>query len=767
MTLSDTIVRRRRILTALIAAVTILMIPCALHITLDRTLKSAYVTSSEAYRIYRHFTETFGDDEFILIAVKTARDVRDPRILSALRKITDSVEEIPEVGRVISVTNLKMVQNRKGVFGSYPVVEEVDGSPALPEKDRLDRIRGALPLFDFLLSQDLTTAGIMVRIKDEWKFHPKMGDIQDRIAGVVKRGLPEDSDFRLVGAPVIREAVQRLTVRTAVTFGALCTLVITLVSLYIFKSLRVAGITVVVVGVAVLWIIGFMALIGIPLNSTTSLSFGLVLVVSVATVVHIVTHYYGSSREFSEKTDAVKHALDAVGRPCLMCALTTSIAFATIMVSTIPMVQQLGLVMSLGVLLAFIVSMTLTPAFLIALKPIDRRTHSRMSGDAVAWIFDEMEGFVFRRPRVCATAGIILAAVMLAGAPLITIDTQILRLFLDSSREIQDIKFVNQHLAPAQSLELVVEKDDRAFRKSDAWRTVTELQERLSSLPQVERVDSPLPLLEYIHELLAKDGRPDTDLFANEKLIPQLMQLVKFTPEGKLLLKKYVDEDLSRLHVSVRMKGPASEPVTTAIENVDRSAREVVAQKGNTVVTGELAVFAAQASEVVFSQVVSLALALTSITALIMIQFRSFRLGILSLIPNVLPVAVIFGLMGWFGIALDNVTVFAATIAIGLAVDDTIHYLSRLKRELPAWRSGEKSLEQWLSDAYQSTAKALIATSLTLIFGFLMLTLTPTRPAISFGFLGAAAILAALLGDLVFMPSIILSFPRVRRWISR
>jgi hypothetical protein len=169
----------------------------------------------------------------------------------------------------------------------------------------------------------------------------------------------------------------------------------------------------------------------------------------------------------------------------------------------------------------------------------------------------------------------------------------------------------------------------------------------------------------------------------------------------------------------------------------------------------------------VSSQVSSLALAFTAITIIMIIQFKSLVLGFLSLIPNLLPIVVIFGVMGWSGIALDNVTVFAATIAIGLSVDDTIHYLTQLRRDIIRSRGGERSIADCLSAAYHESAKALISTSSALFFGFLVLSLTPTLPAVYFGFLGASAILAALLGDLVFMPSFILAFQSVKNVVNK
>jgi predicted RND superfamily exporter protein len=764
--ITDLLVEQRRLFVLIVVLISVALVPFVLRMRMDRTLKSAYVTSSAAYYLYKYFIEAFGTDEFVLVAIKGNKPASDSSVLKVVEKITGKLESLPEVDKVISIINIRVSQKRNGILGNYPLVRKRGTLPSLPEKGELDKIRNALPMMDYLISDDMKTTGIMILINDRWKFDPHMADIQKTIASVVADNVPAGSEFRMLGAPVIREAVQEITLKTTIIFGILCAIIIALVTLYIFKSFRVAGIATVVVALAVHWIVGLMSILGIPLNSTTSLCFGLVLVVAVATVIHIVTHYYHASKETDDREQAAKMALRVVGRPALMCSLTTSIAFATIMISSIPMVRQLGLVMSVGVLMAFILSIILTPAFLIVLRPVDRRTQDKMSNDWISRIFEAMESFVFQNYRFCAYAGILLIIIMVAGAPRIKIDTQILGLFVKSSNVLADIRFAEENLTPVHALEVVLEGHEKTFKDPEAWRKLAELDRRLLELPQVVRVDSPLPLFTYLNELLAKPGTKAKDLLSDPRLLSQVMLVMTLNAEGKKLLHKYVDQRLSRIHISVRIKNTRGVPIGTTIQRVEKVTRDVMKGFGKVIVTGEMVVFSDQASEVVRSQVLSLLLAFTAITLMMIIQFRSYILGVLSLIPNLLPIAVIFGLMGWVGIALDNVTVFAATIAIGLSVDDTIHYLTQLKRDMTSGQGGRREIKDHLRAAYQATAKALISTSVALFLGFLALSLTPTRPAIYFGFLGAAAILAALLGDLVLMPAVILTFKRIRSLIN-
>lgn len=764
---TDLLVEYRRLLVGLVAVASLALMPFVLKLELDRTLKSAYVTSSPAYAQYKDFQSVFGDDEFILVAIKSTKGVDDPVFLKALSEITAKLEAFPEVVEVTSLTNLKVFQKRNERLGSYPLVVADQAILRVPDKEQVARIRIGLPMIDFLLSRDLLTAGLVVKVHDRWKFDPDMGKLQQRIAGAVKDALPPGAEFRMTGPAVIREAVQDITVSTAIRYGILCTIVITLVCLYIFKSLRVAAITLGVIGTAVYWVLGLMSLIGVQLNSTTSLTFGLVLVVSVAVVIHIVTRYYEDSESASDRVEGVKRALRAVGRPCLMCSLTTAVAFATIMISTIPMVQQLGLVMALGVLVAFVLAVILTPAFLVWFSPVDVRVQDKMADDRISKVIVRVERFVFERYKLSTILGIVFSVLMIASAPFIIIDTQILRLFVDSSPVLSDIRFVEKNLTPVRTLEVVVEADDQALKKIDAWRKVADFQRRLKEIPQIANVDSPLLLLEYLHEMLSKTGSDPARLLEEQAVLSQMLAVTTFSSDGKKLLRKYLDSRSGKVHLTLTLSHGDPTPISQTIGKIQEVGDEAMKGFGRVVVTGEQAVFAAQASEVVASQVWSVILALIGVTILMIIQLRSVPLGLISLIPNIPPVLVIFGMMGILGIPLDNVTVFAAAIAIGLSVDDTIHYLTHLKKDMAASGSESPDIVQCMKDTYQSTSRGIVSTSLTLLFGFLMLSLTPTLPAIYFGFLGAAAVVVALWGDLMFMPSVILTFPWLQRVLNR
>ncbi|MFH1115388.1 MAG: MMPL family transporter [Pseudomonadota bacterium] len=767
--IADLLVDRRRFLvwlTILVTAVLTYFIP---GIPTDPTLKSGIDTNAPDYREYERFLKIFGSEEFILIAVKNARPIDDPEILEDLDGITKGLESLEKVTGVVSVANLKVFREKGGLFGSYDLVHKRGNRLELADNVEVEKIRKALPVFDFLLSRDKKTFGLLVRLDEEWRFDiPVIEETVGRIDSIVRAHIAAGSRYRIVGAPIIRQAIQKYNVQTAVIFGILCLTISISVSFYIFKSLRVSAIAMTVMATCVSWILAFMSIFEIPLNSTTGLSFGLVLIVSVATVIRIVTHFNERYSLVQDKAEAARQALYVVLIPCFMCSTTTAVGFGSIMVSTIPMVFQLGLIMSLGVMMSFILCVILTPAFLTAMKPLSPRTYERMSEDWTAKALAAIERAITKHHGWCVGLGLAGAGVMTAGIPFIHSDTQILRMLSDRTVEMKDIHFVEDNLTPIHTLELVLEAAPKTFKNPDAWKKAAVMEENLRALPEVVSIDSFLPLLEYLTEMLDASG-PDSSkagLFRDPRMLTDLFALISFSPEARMLSRRFLDESSGMLHLSVKIKNSPSVPISDTIDEVRSVAQSAMGDTAKVAVTGDIAVFAAQASGLVQSQLYSLVLAFVAITALLMIHLRSVVLGLISLIPNVFPVVTILGAMGWLGISLDTVTVFCAAVALGLAVDDTVHFLKQLRNELDT-AGPEQTFEQSVHRAYEITGKAMVSTSAVLFFGFVMLLWSPFRPVNSFGVLSSAAIVTALFGDVLFLPSFLLSFKFVRRVLLR
>jgi predicted RND superfamily exporter protein len=399
------------------------------------------------------------------------------------------------------------------------------------------------------------------------------------------------------------------------------------------------------------------------------------------------------------------------------------------------------------------------------MKSLDAPETTSVLRDWLDQVLGRILKAIFSHHGLFVLTGFVITAFLFAGTPMIRSDIQILRFLSQSTPEVQDFKFVEANLTNISFLELMLESDDHMFKDPQAWKKVFDLEKNLREIPEVVSTESLLPLLEYLDRLTNPGTKGYGDLFTNPKLIPQLLVLFSLSPETQKLRRSFLDDDFDRVRVAVRIKNSPSVPIAETIEQVRLKADSVMKGTARVTVTGDLAMYASQTSDYVEDQIHSMFLASILITILMIIQMGSIVLGLISLLPNIPPVAAVFGIMGWFGVSLDGVTVFAATVAIGLAVDNTIHYLAQLKRDIRFRRN--QPVESLVGVAYQLTAKQIASWTTVTLLGFLALAVSPFRPVVLFGILGCSAITLGLFGDLVFMQSLILTSARIRNTITK
>ena len=443
----DALVDQRRLLVGLVILITVLLSTFIPRMSTDPTLKSGVDETSPAYLQYQKFIDVFGNEEFLLVAIHSDRDAPDNRLLMSLQEITQALEKSDKIAEVISLSNLKFFQRKGKLFGNYPVLTVNDGKPQFPDMDRWQSIKRALPVTDLLLSADSKTVGVLIRIAEEWKFD--IGAIKELLSDidtVVKNNVPAGADYRVIGAPLLRQAIVRYNIQTGIIFGILGMVIGTIVSVYVFKSAKVTAVANVVLGVCVVWVLGLMCLFRIPLNSTTALSFGFIPIVTLEIVIHMVVRYHRFHQTVKEKIPAIKLAVRWLARPCLICAAATAVGFGTLMVNSIPMVRQLGFIMSIGIMISYCLVMVLIPAFFSIMTSLDAPEPSgALGGDWADALLEKIEDAIFSHHRLFVGVGIAITAILFAGTPMIRSDPQILRMLSDSTPEVQNINFVEKN----------------------------------------------------------------------------------------------------------------------------------------------------------------------------------------------------------------------------------------------------------------------------------------------------------------------------------
>lgn len=763
----EILITHRKLWLLLVALVTVVLAFFVPRVKVHTSVRAFIPATAEERLCYERFLDVFGTEQFILIVITNNLGDDGREFLKKLDAVTSKLELVDDIGSVLSITNLKIFRKKgHGLFGTGLVVSKDHEEFRAPRAGELTEARKALPVTDMLLAKDLKTAGIIVRESSERASDAsRVGELRERIINTVRTEFPDDSSYRLVGMPIVAEGIDRYTVQTLIYFLSLAAIIGIAVALYIFKSPHNPLIFTICSAVAAVWLLGLMAILEIRVTAITSLGFGMLIVLAASANTHVTTHFYRYLESTGNRIEAAKRSLRVVGRPLMMCSITTGLGFGSLVTVESVTVRQLGVVMAVGAMISFLLVMVLAPILLIRMKPVGPRVFDRMSGDYVSIAFDRLETLVFSHPKICLAAGCIVTVFMAAGALRIEPETHLFDFLKQSTQEIVDFSYVEKSLTPVQTLDLFLEAKPGAFKKPETWRKVESVERRVREIPGVAWTESLLSLLRYSWGLIADANETGDDLF-EQGVIPDLLMLTSLTDDGKALVNRHLDEERRSLRISIGIKSDSPIRLSDTVAKILSVAESEMGVTARASVTGYLGAYSIHALGLVRSQAVSLIVSLSAITLAMMIQFRSVPLGLVSLIPNVVPLAVIFGCMGWFGILLSPGTMVVAAVSIGLSVDDTIHYLTQFKREIEKAR-GSPDLTKCLVEAYRISGRALISTSAILALAFLSLLPAPFQPVSFFGLLGAIAVVTALLADLAFMPSVVLHVTPVRNLVAR
>jgi uncharacterized protein len=726
-------------LLVLVFVLSVIWSMLSLRVELDSRVFSFVDKDSAEYGAYQRYVDGFGSDQVLFLLVESRLPASDPLIYDAFPSVLQGLTSLREVVSVDSLYTMAPF------FSSF-----IPGLKGPWAAQGLQKLRSRIPYFKYFLSEDLHLMGIAVHLAES---HPQGASLErlvDAMGQVITSNFPGQPVCRAVGFSVMLAAFERHNLRNAIQFSLISFLVGTLIALYIFKSLRVSLLVMISCLFSMVWTLGIMGVFNIPLSLASGLSFGFIMVICTMTVMHIYTQYHDMHDLWNRPHACLACAFGVVARPCFMCALTTATGFFTLMFSPLEMIRQAGFVMGTGALCGFamavLVSYYLIPRFANPGPKVQRR----IQGDMVQRLTGIIGHWGTGRPRLALTCGLVFVGCMLIGAVQIHMSSFGMDALSQGVRESQDLDLMNRRLLPMPSFSLVFEpltdkRDTDAF-----WRVVENVESSLRADPQVMRVESLLGLSQQISALIPTIfAGPDDirrELFNNDKFHSLRMPL--YEPKaGWYRLTVTLNEEAGSLRFDL-------------MNRILTQTRKAASDVARVELHGYQALMDMQMRGLLIAQLESLAAALALITVLMCIQLGSLTLGLISLIPNLLPLAAIFGLMGFLHIPLDPLTAFAAVISFGLSVDDTIHYLTQLKRELTVSGGG---LGSCVRAAYTVTARALISTTAVLTLSCVALFFSPFTHIRSLGILIGGASLVALLGDLVVMPAAILGWKPIGR----
>jgi predicted RND superfamily exporter protein len=753
------IVRHALVVLAAVAGISIVaaaalvsLSPPRLHLQVDPSTEPLLPKGDPARLLYGDAVRNFGDDEVFVVAMETD-DVFRPERLRQLEAVTDAIAHLAGVRRaqsLMDVISFRYDPEQDWVEVSS-FIDDVPDDPA--ELAELRRRALADPLYEGnLISADGRTAAINVSFRKMSDREFIASGIDESISEILSRQAGDGVRFYVAGRPHVKVTVYHWMLRDLVRLVPLALLAMAGVLAGVFGSVRGVVVPLATVLVANLWTFAAMAFLERPLTILTTLLAPTLIAVGSIYGVHMVARFEEEAPHSSTSAETARRCLMALRLPVLVAGLTTVIGFAALLVSDVPAVAELGTFAAFGIASVTALTLTAAPA-LLALFPFRPTAPQRLALSArlALWLDDRLERLghvVTSRRRLFLLGFAAIAAVAAAYVPRIVIDTDYLS-FFDAEAPVRlEFEAVNRLLSGAVPIYVSMQADEPGgFREPAVLQALEALQSRADRIPDVSRTESVVDTLRILNRTLADDDPAQERIPDSRGAVSELLFLA---PKGHL--DRFTNVNHSRANLLVRTGAVGTASVTRLASRLEQLLADG-ALPGNIEagVTGNAILLARSADGIARSQPQSVGLATLAILGLIALSLRSLRLGLVAMLPNVWPVLVYFGLLG-IGVApLSLPTSLIGSVALGLAIDDTVHILVRYQRERRAGLDANAATRM----AMRRVGRPVSITSAMLCAGFGVVALSGFASLREFGILSAVTMALCLAADLLLLPALL------------
>jgi predicted RND superfamily exporter protein len=747
--------RYRRLLTAVILLGAVALAPRANITRIDNELTAWFSREDPVYREYERFQDEFGGTRTLIVAIQAPSRERlfTREAFEMLDAIGDDIERVPAVERVATLASATIVDARAAngadqdaVLDVRPLIDDLaTKSPAALGERAIadDLLRGDL------ISEDGTVTSVVVFF-DERRVDDVRAQVIAAINGIVKARLPPDFRYYVNGSLEISETYNRITLENQTKFTPPILLCTVLAIFAMFRSWRRTLLTLGAVLVSVVWTIGLYDLFGFNFNVLSSMIVPLVIVLAIADDVHIIQHYQEERRRGTAE-QAFKKTVSHLMAPLFAASGTTALGMASLATSQVVAVREFGLGSAIGVMVDFAISIILMPTMLGWLKPEPRLAPQE------AWFLRPMEAVArlsTRHARMILVVASAIAVVATLGLLRLRVDTNHINFFSPRHPLGESAAVIDTKLSGIYTFQILLEGPPDSLAQPDALRRMDRLEQELRPLPFVRKVTGVVDYVKRVHLQLAGVAAVPEDAPA----VAQELFVFSLADAGRAELEHVASSDMSRAQITVKLASMSSDLVFEQVGIAQQKADEIFAGSDVTpTVTGSGKLFAILDHYLVVSQISSFATAFVTVFAVIFLVFRSWRFGALAIVPNLFPVLAIFGVMGWLDITLNVATVMLASVALGIVDDDTIHFISRYRRETAHGAGTDEAIVT----ATRSEGRAALTTAIINSCSFMILATSEYKPSAWFGLMLAATMGVAFLAEVFILPATIKAMPRL------
>ncbi len=721
----------------------------------NNSLSIWFVDDDPALIEYHNFHDRFGNDEVVALVLHDNNGIFDYSTLSTLQLITTRLEQIDGVNRVFSITNVKDLSYTEGSVGYSSVVPDtIPTSQAALRSIRTKALRSNI-ISGRLINEDATTAMLFIQmnVMDDIDLHRDR--IIQEISQVAEHNKGEHAVY-LGGIGVIFSGLNIITQQDFRVFIVLSYLLMFGLIWALYGRAILVLYTMTTIGIATILTLELYGFLGYSINMITMIIPTLVAILGIMDVMHVVNEFYFlRARKGPEiKSEELAHAtLQHVLKPCLYTTLTTMAGFLALTASPIAILKEFGVFASVGLVLALVCSFVFGALFLFNLKP-PRKKHPTVT--LLVPMLNSLLSRIYRHNTLIWGGLIILIALLGYGASKVETDTRTLEYLPGTHKVVTDHSAIEELWGPYFPLEFIVKPiGDRDAKHPEVISAMRNFVDEASEMPDIQGGFGLHSVYDRVFPMVY--GAFWKNMVKSPREINRVTQLASESDPDLFFQLTDTAFSVGRMTIIGRMM--SSSDLNKTLANLDTIAQNHFTGVAEVSPTGYIPLYAHIIDYILLSQKRSFLLAIGLIFTLMLFMLRDLRLTIIAIVPNLFPVLLLLGLMGYMGITLDIATATIAAIVLGFSIDDTIHFIYHYRHHKRLTANIYKAKKM----TFQHIGNAIVFTSIVIFLGYMVLLFANVKTVYYFGLLTAFSVLGALFAQLVIFPLLLKAFDKQRK----
>ncbi|MDD3721296.1 MAG: efflux RND transporter permease subunit [Lutibacter sp.] len=760
--LSRFILKRRYLILIVIAAITYFLASQVQYMRFSYTEANLLPENHKVNVEYNKFLKLFGEEGNLIILAVEDSTLFTPKNFNDWNNLTKKLNHYPEVDFTVAIGDIKELKKNK-VEEKFDFVPLYDKTPNT--KEEILKIKTELfenlPFYDNILFNKKT--GIIRSIIYLKKEIVNTAARKDFIFNVLNPAIEQfeaESNIavRVSGMPYIRTMNSQNIIDEIGLFVGLALAVTSLIFFFFFRSIRATMITLLVVSICVTWAFGFIGLFRYEITVLMALIPPLIIVIGVPNAIFLINKYQQEVKKHGNQAKSLQRVISKVGNATLMTNVTTAFGFSTFIFTKSQLLREFGIVASINIIGIFLVALFIIP-IVYSFMPLPKEKHLKhLERRWIEALVKKIESIVRNHRIIVYATAIVLIIASMIGVSLIKISGSIIEDMPKGEKFFKDIVFFEKEFGGIMPLEIIIDtKKEKGVMNLGTLKRMNELEETIDEIPQLSKPISILNIVKYSKQAFY-GGNPKFYQLPTNQEKNWILSYAKNVTSNSNLLDSYVDSTGRYARMTTFMKDIGTDKMEIIEERLQQKInKEFPKENYHVTMTGKALVFLKGTNYLINNLVISLTLAIILISGFMAFMFRSFKMILISLIPNMFPLLITAGLMGYLGVPLKPSTILVFSIAFGISVDDTIHFLAKYRQELKAnnWR-----IKISVYRALHETGVSMFYTSIVLFFGFLVFTVSSFGGTIALGGLISITLLFAMLSNLLLLPSLLLSLEK-------